>query len=215
MEPVRPSDRARLGAAGVFLAIGVFVAVFVVSVAQAGTTYVWPINMMSDLGDSNCGERGGRWICSPGYAWFNAGLVATGVILSVSGLALATLWGRVLAGGVVVMGMGLVVAGVFPAGDTAALHLAGVVLALVPPGFALMLSGIRPQVAWLSKYRLPRGILGGSALVLCAESRLPQPIIPAGAGEVLIVACLLVALLVETGRVLAGRKVVPLELVSR
>ena len=198
--------RTRLGGAGLALAIAVFVVVFVVSVRQPGTAYVWPHSMISDLGDPTCGVRGGRWICAPGHAWFNAGLIATGSLLVASALALAPVWGRILSGGVVLMGVGLVVAGVFPAGDTGALHLAGVVLVMVPPGLGLMVSGIRPEVAWLRTHRVPRGLLGGLALVLAAESRLPGAVVPAGAGEVAMVGCLLVALVGESARLLTGAR---------
>jgi hypothetical membrane protein len=209
MSPGRRWSRARLGALGVMVAVMVFVTVFVVAVAQTNTTYLWPTNMISDLGDGECGVRGGRWICSPGHTWFNAGVIVTGGVLALSGLALARLWGSVLAGGLVAMGAGLVVSGVFPAGNAATLHLVGVILALLPLGFGLLLSGVRPQVAWLERRRVLRGTCGGVALLLCAESRLPQAVIPAGAGEVAIVACLLVALVGEAGRVLGPTRRVP------
>lgn len=181
---------------------------FMVSVAIAlgntGTAYVWQVNLISDLGDGSCHTRGGRWICSPGSALFNTGLMATGVVLTVAGACLSRLWGRLFAGSVVVMGVGLVIAGAFPAGDDGAIHLAGVILALVVPGFGLLLSGIRPASAWLHAHRVPRGVLGGVALVFCAESRLPEALVPRGAGEVIIIGSLLAALLVEAARLLAS-----------
>lgn len=197
--------RARLGAAGVLMAIFAFVVVLGAAVGTEGTAYDWWDNMLSDLGDPSCHVRGGRWICSPGAAAFNAGLIGIGVVLMASALALVGPWGRVLAGGVGVMGAGLVVAGVFPAGDDGALHLAGVILALVVPGLALLAAAVRPGTGWLARHRLPRGALAAVALALCAESRLPQAVIPRGVGELVIVACLLVALGWEAVRVLRAR----------
>ena len=202
--PSEVDRRARLGSLGVVVASLAFVVTVTVSLGVPGTDYAWDINMISDLGDSACRTRGGRRICSPGFALFNAGLVVTGLLLLVAGTGLHRLWGRVLAGGVAVMGVGLVIAGVFPAGDDGAVHLAGVVLALVVPGVALLLSGIRPETAWLRSRRLARGVLGGVALVFCAESRLPENLLPRGAGELIIVGCLVLALLFEAARVLTG-----------
>lgn len=197
--------RGRLGAVGVAAAILTFAVTVAVSLSVTGTAYAWQINMISDLGDSACRIRGGRWICSPGFALFNTGLIITGVLLASAGIGVRRLWGRLLAGSLAVMGVGLVVAGVFPAGDTGALHLVGVVLALVVPGFGLLLSGIGPETDWLRPHRVARGLLGGTALVFCAENRLPHNLLPQGAGELIIVGCLLVAFLGEAARILASR----------
>ncbi|NNG20819.1 hypothetical protein HJ590_14860 [Naumannella sp. ID2617S] len=196
--------RVRFGALAVIIALACFAATVAVSLGTSGTSYIWYLNLISDLGDGSCRTRGGRWICSPGFAIFNAGLMLTGVLLVAAAGCLHALWGRVLAGGVGVMGGGLVVAGVFPAGDDGALHLVGVVLALVVPGAGLLLSGIRPGTPWLRPGRVRRGVLGGAALVLCAESRLPVSPLPRGAGELVIVGCLLLALLWEAARVLGS-----------
>lgn len=192
--------RARLGGLAVLLAVGTFVTVFVLSVNASGTAYVWHLNMISDLGDRSCHVRDHRWICSPGHGLFNTGLVLTGSLLAAAGGLLQHLWGRVLAGSVVAMGVGLGVAGVFTATDHAALHLVGVVMAIVVPGLGLLWSAIRPGTAWLDSYRVVRGLLAGVALLLAAESRLPDPVIPRGAGELVMVLCLVAALVVEVVR---------------
>ena len=103
------------------------------------------------------------------------------------------------------MGGGLVIAGVFPAGDDGPVHLAGVLLALVVPGLALLAASVRPETRWLSRGRVPRGVLAVGALLLCAGSRLPQALLPRGAAEVVIVAALLVALGWEAVRVVGAR----------
>lgn len=195
---------ARLGALGIVAAMLVFGVTFVVALNTPGTAFVWSVNMISDLGDSGCRVRGGRWICSPGFAVFNTGLIIVGLLLAASAGALFRLWGRVLAGSVLVMGLGLIVAAVFPAGDAGAVHLVGVVLALVVPGLGLLLSAIRPETTWLGSGRVPRGVLAVVALVLSAENRLPTDL-PQGAGQVIIVGCLVIALLVEATRTLGAR----------
>lgn len=196
--------RARLGVLAVLAAVCTFVAAFAVSIATPGTAYVWHLNMISDLGDPSCHTRDSRWICSPRHVVFNTGLVVTGVLLAAGGALLVRLWGRVLAGSVVVMGAGLAVAGVFTATDHAELHLVGVVLAIVVPGLGLLWSAVRPGLAWLDSYRVVRGLLAGVALVLAAESRLPDPVIPRGAGELVMVLCLVTALVVEAVRLWSG-----------
>ena len=196
--------RARLAAVALLAAILVFAVTMAVALGTPGTGYDWRVNMISDLGHTQCRSLPGRWICSPGFALFNSGLILTGMLLGGAGLALGRVWGRLLAASLVVMGFGLVLAGVFPAGDHDAVHLAGVVLALVVPGMGLLLSSIRPETTWLGSGRPARGLLGAVALVLCAESRLPVGLLPRGAGELIIVGCLLAAIVVEAARLLAA-----------
>lgn len=191
---------ARLGGLGIVIAALIFAAAVAVAASTAGAAYVWPDNMISDLGDSSCRVRGGRWICSPAHALFNAGVMLAGLLIAVSALLLRSLWGALLSVSVVLMGVGLLVAGGFNAGDFPALHLAGVILALVVPAAGLMVSGFRPSTGWLMGNRWSRALLGGVALVLCAESRLPDPWIPQGAGQVAIVACVLIPFLTEAAR---------------
>lgn len=183
-------------------AIVAFSATFAIALGVTGTAYVWHVNMISDLGDGLCRIRGGRWICSPGFAMFNTGMVVTGALLTVGATCVSRLWGRLFGGSVVVMGVGLMIAGVFPAGDDGSVHLVGVVLALVVPGLGLLVSAIPRQTAWLSSRRLTRGGLGAVALLFCAESRLPGTLLPRGAGELIIVGCLLLALFIEAVPVL-------------
>lgn len=186
--------------------MGAFVGTVLVAVNVAGTTYLWHLNLLSDLGDSGCRERGGRWICSPGFATFNAGLGVTGALILAGGIGLLRRWGALLGGGIITMGCGLVIAAAFPAGDDGRLHLVGVVLALVAPASALLASAIRPPNPWLGLCRRLRGALGVLALVFSAESRLPVALVPRGAGELLIVGSLVVVLACEAARVLlAGR----------
>lgn len=205
-EPAEVDLRARTGAALVLVAVGTFVTVFTLSVLTPGTAYVWHLNMISDLGDRSCHVRDARWICSPGHVVFNAGLILTGVLLAVAGPLVVRLWGRALAGGVAVMGVGLVVAGLFTATDHGAVHLVGVVLALVAPGLGLLWSAARPETAWLDSHRVGRGLLAGVALLLAAESRLPDAVLPRGAGELGIVLCLVGALVVEAWRLRPHRR---------
>ncbi|MDO4920182.1 DUF998 domain-containing protein [Kocuria sp.] len=198
-------SRARLGALLVLAAVLVFAVAVAVTLSTADTAYVWYQNMVSDLGDGACRVRGGRWICSPNHVLFNTGLALTGVLLAAAGACLVERWGRVLAGGVVVMGAGLVATGVFPAGNRAGLHLTAVVLALVVPALGFLLSGIRPGTPWLHRRRGARVVLASVALVFAAVSRLPDGTVPRGAGELVIVGALLLALVLEAGSVLVGR----------
>ncbi|WP_158640871.1 DUF998 domain-containing protein [Serinicoccus profundi] len=194
--------RAALGAAGVLSAVLLFAVTMAAALHTSGTTFVWSVNMISDLGDGACRSRDGRWICSPGAAAFNVGLLLTGVLLGAAALFLTARWGRWLSGSVAVMGLGLVIAAVFPAGDTGALHLTGVILALVVPAGGLLLSAVRPETAWLERGRLPRGALAAVALVFCAENRVPPALVQEGTGQIIIVCCLLLALVVESVQVL-------------
>ncbi|RLZ02574.1 hypothetical protein CWC38_10400 [Kocuria tytonicola] len=198
-EPEAAWDGARLGALLVVAAVLVVALTAVLTLSTPGTAYVWYENMISDLGDGECRVRGGRWICSPGHRVFNTGIALAGVLLLAAGACLWGRWGRVLAGGVVVMGAGLVATGVFPAGNRAGLHLAAVVLALVVPALGFLASGIRPGTPWLRRRRGARVVLASTALLFAAVSRLPGGVVPAGAGELVIVGAMLLALLLEAG----------------
>lgn len=196
--------RTRLGAAALLVGVAAFVVTLLLALNTAGTTYVWHLNLLSDLGDSGCRVRAGRPICSPGHVAFNVGLVVTGLLILAGGLGLLRWWGAMLGGGTIVMGAGLVIAGAFPAGGDGGVHLAGVVLALVVPNLALLASSIRPPTPWLASHRALRATLATIALLLCAESRLPVVLVPRGAGELVIVGALVVAMAFEAGRVLVA-----------
>lgn len=202
-----PSAVERLGGLGIVLAVVAFAVTVWLSLRTEGTTFVWSVNMLSDLGDGECRERGGRWICSPGHALFNVGVVVTGALLAGSAWLVRRPWGRLLSTSLAVMGAGLIVAAVFDAGRYPVPHLAGVVLALVVPSAGLMVSGFRPMTRWLVPSRVPRAVLGLLALILCAENRLPNDVISPGNGQAAIVALLLAGLLWEAIRLLATRPV--------
>lgn len=196
--------RSWLGALLIILAMLSFTLTVATSLATSDTAYVWHDNMISDLGDSSCRVRDGRWICSPNYAVFNAGVILTGLLLAGAGVCLGLRWGRVLAASLVVMGFGLILTGAFPAGENGSLHLAGVVLALVVPGTGLILSGMRPGTPWLQSYRIPRVVLGSLALLFAAQSRLPGGLVPRSVEELSIIGALWLALLFEAVRLLAA-----------
>lgn len=200
---VVPGTRDRVGALLVLGAVLVFTVTTVVTLSTSETAYVWYTNMLSDLGDGACRVRGGRWICSPNHLVFNTGIAVSGVLLATAGACLVPRWGRVAAGGVVVMGVGLVATGVFPAGTRAGLHLTAVVLALVVPALGFLASGIRPGTPWLHRRRTARVVLASTALVSAAVSRAPGEGVPRGAAELVIVAALLLVLLLEAGCLLA------------
>lgn len=193
-----------LGAALIVAAVLAFLISVAISITSRDTAYVWHDNMISDLGDSVCGVRAGRMICSPNAALFNAGLVVSGLCLIAAALCLPRRWGPRLASSVAVMGVGLIGTGIFPAGTHPGPHLIAVVLALVVPSLRFLLSAIRPPTPWLCRYRLPRAALATAALGFAAESRLPGSVVPRGAGELAIVGALLVLLSMEAARLLAA-----------
>lgn len=180
----------------------VFVATTIIALRITGTAYVWHANMLSDLGDSSCQVRGGRWVCSPGFALFNAGLVVAGAVLAGAGAAVLRLWGWLLGGSVVAMGAGLAILGLRPADVAGGMHFVGVVLALVVPAGGLLASAIRPPTSWLARRRLWRGALATVALLLCADNGLGAEVVARGAGELLIVGALVLALVIEAARIL-------------
>lgn len=183
------------GSALLLVALLALIGSFVYGIRQPGATFVWGTNMISDLGDGSCRTWNERWVCSPGWLVFNMGCIVAGSATSTAAWTLRDGWGRRLAGGVAVLGLGLILLGVTPNNLNHPLHMMAAVVALPVPALGLLITGIRPRTHAEQRGRWPRVILTSGCLVLCAEHLVPGgEVIAYGHAEMMAVLLLLLAL---------------------
>lgn len=197
--PARPGlGVAALPAGGAVL----FCAGFVLAVTDPGLGYSWQHNMVSDLGASACRVWEEAWVCSPRHAWFNAGQVGAGLLISAAAQRLRRLWGAILTTGMAALGLGLVLLGLVPSDAASGPHMTGAVLALPVASAGLFLSGVHPATDWLAGHRWVRSLLGVVGLALCLTHLVPHgAAVPRGAAELGTIATLVGFLLLEAGRI--------------
>lgn len=107
----------------------------IVVAATWPTGYSWTKNYISDLGNTICGQFGGRFVCSPGHNLMNASFILLGVLMAVGALLIYqefsesrwSLTGFIL---MALAGVGSIMVGVFPENTITGLHLLGALFAL-------------------------------------------------------------------------------------
>jgi hypothetical membrane protein len=151
-----PFRRPRLGAVLYVSSIQYFL-VQLIAARRWSPPYSLSRNTISDLGNTACGNYGGRLVCSPLHGLMNASFVVLGVAM-VAGSAL--IWrgcGRVAgwgaAAGLALMGVsgaGVVLVGLFPENSVPALHGTGAGLSFVLGNAGIIVLG--------GAVRLPPGL---------------------------------------------------------
>lgn len=95
----------------------------------------WATHLISDLGNTACGEYAGRYVCSPYYIAMNISFVVLGITMAIGSLLTYTQFQRTklsLVGFVMMAlsGFGTMLVGLFPENTVAWLHTVGAFLAL-------------------------------------------------------------------------------------
>lgn len=144
-----------------------------VVVARAWTTsYNWRLNTISDLGNTNCGAYGARFVCSPWHGFMNASLIVLGVTMALGSLLIYQGFknSRGSLGGFSCMaaaGIGTLLVGLFPENGTPSLHDLGAALPFLVGNVGLvMLSLSLPVSRSLRIYSFLSGALALTALAL-------------------------------------------------
>lgn len=149
---------------------------FVVQVIAAAywhmPSYSWKDNVISDLGNTVCGEYAERFVCSPMHTWMNASFILLGLLM-IAGSTLIYEGFRRNAGSFIaftfmaVAGFGTILVGLFPENTISELHFVGALLpftlgniAIIMFGFVLGLHG------WFKYYTLASGAVALAALPL-------------------------------------------------
>jgi hypothetical membrane protein len=155
-----PFRRPRLGLVLYVTSIQYFLAQLIVA-GRWSQPFSLSRNTISDLGNTACGNYGGRLVCSPLHGLMNASFVVLGVTM-VAGSAL--IWrgrgggrggggGRGAAAGLGLMGVsggGVVLVGLFPENSVPALHGTGAGLSFVLGNVGIIVLG--------GAFRLPLGL---------------------------------------------------------
>lgn len=109
--------------------------------------YSWSNNLISDLGNTACGQYAGRYVCSPDHAQMNASFILLGVTMAVGSLLIyqefrksrATLIGFALMG---LAGAGTILVGLNPENVNSLGHGLGAFLGLVVGNVSMVILAI-------------------------------------------------------------------------
>ncbi|MBC7581389.1 DUF998 domain-containing protein [Aeromicrobium sp.] len=134
--------------------------------------YDWGLNLISDLGNTACGQYAGRYVCSPHHSLMNASFIVLGTTMAVGALVIYQEFEKTR-GSIIgfsfmgLSGIGTVFVGVFPENTIAIMHGLGAFLALVIGNVSLLviaasLRSVRPS------FRLYTALSGTVSLVAFA-----------------------------------------------
>jgi hypothetical membrane protein len=147
---------------------------FVVQVIVADAwplSYLLHANTISDLGNTHCGQYGGRFVCSPLHSVMNASFIILGTTMVAGALLLAqrlrgSFSSRLGLVGMALAGIGTIMVGLFPENTIAALHASGAALPFVIGNCAVILFGFSLQLP--RSFRLYTIFLGVLGLIACS-----------------------------------------------
>lgn len=96
--------------------------------------YSWTRNMISDLGNTTCGNFDGRYVCSPGHALMNASFIMLGLTMALGSLLIYTEFrrsrGSLIGFSLMALaGFGTLLVGIFPENTILGVHYFGAFLA--------------------------------------------------------------------------------------
>jgi len=125
------------------LSVQYFVAQLVVAAAWPAP-HSWSQNLISDLGNTACGQYGQRFVCSPDHALMNASFILLGITMALGSLLIYTEFRRSRASllgfsAMALAGIGTMLVGAFPENTISAMHGIGAFLALGVGNFSLVI----------------------------------------------------------------------------
>lgn len=166
----------RLGALAWLLAVQFFAAQVFVAAAWP-TPYSLKSRVISDLGNTRCGDRArrpGGGFCSPWHAVMNASFIVVGITMAVGAVLSRNAfrpgwltWVAVLL--FVAAGIGVILVGIYPENESESLHTWGAAMNFLSGNTALILFGLawpRGAFRWFS---VGAGLAGLAATVLFAN----------------------------------------------
>lgn len=146
-----------------------------VAAAAWPTGYSWRFNLISDLGNTACGNYASRYVCSPDHGLMNGSFIALGLTMAIGSLLIyqefresrASLGGFSLMG---LAGLGTLLVGLFPENTVVAMHVIGAVLALLVGNVSLVVLALalRNENSGLRVYTLVSGSVSILAFILFA-----------------------------------------------
>jgi hypothetical membrane protein len=167
------TDRFPLMGPLVWILAGQYFAAQIVAAGVFRGGYSWRANVISDLGNTGCGEYYHRFVCSPDSGIMNASFILLGIIMALGSLLIyqefresrASLAGFGL---LALGGLGAILVGVFPENTISGLHAIGAVLALGVANLSLIILALalRCVRASLRLYTLATGVVSLAAFFL-------------------------------------------------
>lgn len=129
-------------------------------------------NLISDLGNTACGQYSGRLVCSPLHGLMNSSFILLGITMALGSLLIyqefkETFSSRIGFSGMGVAGIGALLVGLFPENTIGALHYSGALLTFLIGNLAIVLLGLRLELPkTLKMYTVLSGLVALVALVL-------------------------------------------------
>lgn len=125
------------------LSVQYFITQFIVANAW-NTAYSWRLNVISDLGNTACGQYAGRYVCSPDYVLMNGSFLMLGFTMALGSLLIyqefkesrASLVGFSM---MALAGFGTFLVGLFPEDTIKQMHGLGAFLALFIGNLSLVI----------------------------------------------------------------------------
>jgi hypothetical membrane protein len=164
----------------------------VVAAAAWNPPYNWLTNVISDLGNTACGQfavhGATSYVCSPRHAVMNTSFVISGVLLIVGTLALWRMWPArrmttVALLLLVISGVGKMIVGFVPENTNAALHTLGASNILIGSVAILLISlAVLSQSRALAITGLVISIVSLSATILWTAAQYAGPALDLGLG---------------------------------
>jgi hypothetical membrane protein len=141
-------------------------------------------NTISDLGNTSCGQYGGRLVCSPLHAWMNVSFMVLGVTMITGSILLAhrlraNLGSRLAVVFMVLSGVGTAVVGIFPENTISALHASGAALPFVIGNSALILFACYLRLSRSLRYYT---LFSGAIAIIACVLFVSQHYLDLGAG---------------------------------
>lgn len=165
------SDRYPLIGPAIWILSIQYLIIQVIAARTYKGAYSLRFNTISDLGNSACGNYGGRYVCSPLHSLMNASFILLGTTMAFGSLLIyqefrkdrGTLIGFSF---MAVAGFGTVLVGLFPENTISGLHTLGASLPFALGNAALILLGLYLTIPRLLRfYTLISGMLAIIALV--------------------------------------------------
>jgi hypothetical membrane protein len=104
-------------------------------------------NTISDLGNTKCGQYGGRYVCSPLHATMEASFICLGITMIIGSMMLLRLttdkWLRLGFSFLCISGVGVILVGLFPENTISALHSLGAGFCFTIGNFGFLIAGKR------------------------------------------------------------------------
>jgi hypothetical membrane protein len=135
------------------------------------TDFSLTLNPISDLGNTECGEYAGRYVCSPYYTWMNASFIVLGATMIAGSSLIYQQFKKNLGTAIgfsfmALAGLGTILVGIFPENSIGDLHWIGAALPFVLGNIGIITLGFSLALPkWFKYFSIFSGFIALTALV--------------------------------------------------